>query len=108
MLNRLLTLDLKLLVKEVVGWKWLQHENILPFLGVMLAPSPISIASERMENGNIMDFVKTHQDYNRLRLVSGGGVSSFHRIDHSNSLQVQRLGWNTYTSTILSTETSKG
>ena len=66
---RSLTLHLQLLVKEVIGWKWLRHENILPFVGVMFAPS-ISITSERMENGNIMDFIKANQDYNRLRLVS--------------------------------------
>jgi len=40
----------------------------------MFAPSPISIVSERMDNGNIMDFIKANQDYNRLRLVSEGSV----------------------------------
>jgi len=71
-----LTLYPQLLVKEVVGWKWLRHENILPFVGVMPAPSPISIVSEQMENGNIMDFIKANRDYNRLRLVSGRSYST--------------------------------
>ena len=81
-----LTLHIQLLVKEVVGWKWLRHENILPFIGVMFAPSPISIASERMDNGNIMDFIKANQHYNRLRLVSEERVIFFHHIDRSGSL----------------------
>ena len=80
-LKWLLTLDPKLLVEEVVGWKWLQHENILPFVGVMLAPPLFSIVSERMENGNIMNFVKTHPDHNRLRLVSSGVSPSCCSID---------------------------
>ena len=74
--KQLLTLHPQLLVKEVVGWKWLRHENILPFIGVTLAPSLISIVSERMENGNIMDFIKANQDCSRLRLVSERSYST--------------------------------
>ena len=70
----LFTLGPKLLIKEVVGWKWLRHENILPFVGVSLKPPLFSIISERMENGNVMNFIKTHPNYNRLRLVSEGRV----------------------------------
>ena len=81
-LNWLFTLqNPKLPVKEVVGWKWLQHENILPFVGVTLTPPLFSIISERMENGNVMDFVKAHPDHNRLHLVSGGVCLSSHNID---------------------------
>ena len=61
----------KLLIKEVVGWKWLRHENILPFIGVIFTPPLISIISERMQNGNITEFVRAHPKHNRLRLVSG-------------------------------------
>lgn len=71
----LFTPGCKLLVKEVVGWKWVRHENILPFVGVSLEPSPFSIISERMENGNITNFIKAHPNYNRLRLVSEGRAS---------------------------------
>ena len=69
------TLCHELLVKEVVGWKWVHHENILPFVGVLSKPPLFSIISEWMENGNIMNFIKTRPDYNRLRLVSGGTAS---------------------------------
>ena len=71
--------DPKLLIKEVVGWKWLQHENILPFVGVTMIPPLFSIVSERMENGDISNFVKTHRDHNRLRLVSSGVRLSSYR-----------------------------
>jgi len=62
----------QLLVEEVVGWKWLRHENILPFLGV-LKPPLFSIISEQMENGNIIDFIRVHPNFNRLDLVSEEG-----------------------------------
>ena len=65
-----LTPSYKLLIKEVVGWKWIRHENILPFVGVLSKPPLFSIISERMENGNIMNFIQARPDYNRLRLVS--------------------------------------
>jgi len=67
----LLTLGFKLLAREVVGWKWLQHRNILPFVGVT---PELAIVSDLMENGNIMEFVNNHPRYNRLRLVSNGGI----------------------------------
>ena len=73
--KRLLILYLQFLVREVITWKWLRHENVLPFVGVMFAP--ISIVSERMENGTIMDFIRVNQDYNRLHLVSEGRVMLF-------------------------------
>lgn len=69
--------DPQLFVKEVVGWKWLRHENILPFLGVSLKPPLFSIISDRMENGSIMDFIRLHPSFNRFRLVSEGRSSIF-------------------------------
>lgn len=85
----MLTLDPKLLAKEVVGWKWLRHENILPFVGVMFTPPLISIVSARMENGNIMDFIKANQKYNRLRLVREESYLFLRRTDCLGSLWVQ-------------------
>ena len=64
------TFSSKLLVKEVVGWKWLRHGNILPFVGVSLKPPIFSIISERMKNGSVVNFIKAHPNHNRLCLVS--------------------------------------
>ena len=57
----------KLLVREVIGRKWLQHENILPFVGVT---PDLAIVSDLMEHGNIMEFITRHPHRNRLHLVS--------------------------------------
>ena len=65
------------LIKEVVRWKWLRHENILPFVGVLSKPPHFSIISERMENGSIMNFIRAHPNHNRLRLVSEETLFSF-------------------------------
>jgi hypothetical protein len=71
-LKRSLTPGSKVFLKEVIGRKWLQHDNILPFIGIILESPRFSIVSERMENGNIMDFVKARPNHNRLQLVSEG------------------------------------
>ena len=39
-----------------------------------------------MENGNIMDFIKVNQDYNRLSLVSEGCVIFIRYTDLPDSL----------------------
>ena len=62
-------------MKEVNAWKWLEHDNILPLLGVLDSPH-FSMISEFMGNGNIMNFVKVHPNHNRLQLVSEGTVSN--------------------------------
>jgi hypothetical protein len=65
--------EFKLLAREVVGWKWLRHENILPFVGVT---PKLAIVSDLMEYGNIMEFVANHPRHNRIRLVSNIGACS--------------------------------
>ncbi|KAF9648298.1 kinase-like protein [Thelephora ganbajun] len=49
----------------------------------MYTPPLISIVSARMENGNIMDFIKAHQKYNRLRLLADAvtGLKFLHEND---------------------------
>ena len=62
----------------------------MPFVGVMFTPStPISIASELMENGNITDFVRKNQDYNRVDLVSEVELMLLWCIDHLGSSLAQ-------------------
>lgn len=59
----------KRFAKEVVGWKWLRHENILPFVGVTSIPPPFSMVSAWMENGNIMSFLKANPTHNPFYLL---------------------------------------
>ena len=56
--------------EESVLWKALQHPNVLSLLGVIMTETKFAIVSEWMFNGNINEFVKTHQNANRYELVS--------------------------------------
>ena len=57
--------------KEVVTWKALCHQNVLPLLGVTMTEDPTRfvMVSEWMDNGDINRFVKAHPDVDRLQLV---------------------------------------
>ena len=55
--------------KEVMSWKALRHQNALPLLGVMMKGNQFVMVSEWMANGNINEFIKTHWDANRFKLV---------------------------------------
>ena len=57
-------------MNEVIAWKWLQHDNVLPLFGVVFDSPHFSMISEFMENGDIMYFIKVHPNHNRLQLVS--------------------------------------
>lgn len=58
------------LVKEVIGWAWLQHENILPFIGIGTQPTRLSIISQWIPNGDIVTFVANNPGRNLFPLVS--------------------------------------
>ncbi|KAK0498047.1 kinase-like domain-containing protein, partial [Armillaria luteobubalina] len=54
--------------QEALMWRQLQHPNILPFLGVseeLFAPR-YCLISLWMVNGNIISYLKTHPDHDRL------------------------------------------
>ena len=70
--DRSLTRRFKLLAKEVIGWRWLQHENVLSFVGVT---PDLAIVSDLMEHGNIREFIANNPRHNRLQLVSHAGTS---------------------------------
>jgi len=50
-------------------WKFLQHPNVLPLMGVTMSENRFAMASDWMVNGNIREFVKAHPDVDRLGLV---------------------------------------
>ena len=50
-------------------WKVLRDQNVLPLLGVMMSDNQLVMVSEWMANGNINEFVITHRDANRFKLV---------------------------------------
>lgn len=55
--------------KEVVTWKYLQHPNVLPLIGVIMNKFHFAMVSEWMKSGNINEFLKTHPGADRLGLV---------------------------------------
>ena len=50
-------------------WKALQHQNVLPLLGIMMSNNQFAMVSEWMGSGNINEFIKAHRDENRFELV---------------------------------------
>ena len=56
--------------REVLVWSQLSHPNVLPFLGASktLFPS-FCLISPWMNNGNILAYLKTHPEHNRLNSV---------------------------------------
>ena len=56
------------LYQEAIVWKRLEHQNIVPFLGI--TPSPLQLISEWMPGGDLTEYIKKHPDANRIDLVS--------------------------------------
>ena len=56
--------------KESVLWMNTRHPNVLELLAVNIDPQSgaLSMVSELMENGNIMDYIRVNET-NRIRLV---------------------------------------
>ena len=57
--------------KEAITWRFLNHQNVLPLLGVPKDNPSLKFAmvSEWMVNGTISEFVKARADVNRFKLV---------------------------------------
>ena len=56
--------------KEVITWKALRHQNVLPLLGVTMKKNQFAMVSEWMINGNVNEFIKKHINVNRFELVN--------------------------------------
>ena len=64
--------------KEAVTWKYLNHRNILPLLGV--TTEPLQLISNWVSGGNLLGYVQTHPRADRLRLVGGSSVVIVRRV----------------------------
>lgn len=92
------------LVKEVVGWAWLRHENILPFIGIATQPNKFSMVSEWIPNGDVMSFISHGPNRNPFPFVSWPlKITSEFNTAYSSS--TRWLGYNTCIGTILFTGT---
>ena len=56
--------------REIIGWKYLSHPNVLPFHGISETLFPFCIITPWLSNGKIIDYTKKNQGVNRLQLVS--------------------------------------
>lgn len=56
-------------LNEVILWKYLVHPNILPFLGVSRIKK-LSLVSEWMDNGSIINHLQKVPTVDRLKFVS--------------------------------------
>jgi serine/threonine protein kinase len=81
----------------VITWKAIQHPNVLPLLGVAIAGDQIAMVSEWMAGGNIKEFIETHPNANRYKLVSSpfNLTISSAAVDHFVSWQMLRRVWST-------------
>jgi serine/threonine protein kinase len=74
----------------VITWKAVQHPNVLPLLGVAIAGDRTVMVSEWMAGGNIKEFIETHPNANRYKLVGFplNLVTSSAAVDHFFALIV--------------------
>ena len=56
--------------RDIVGWKYVSHPNVLPFLGVSETLFEFCIINPWMPNGNIIEYIQRYQSVDRLQLVS--------------------------------------
>ena len=56
-----------MLYREAVVWKRLEHQNIVPFLGITL--TPLQLISEWMPGGPLAEYIKKNPNADRLGLV---------------------------------------
>ena len=59
-------------IKEALYWRYLEHPNILPFLGISLdtfEPNFNALVFPLMGDGNILEFLEKKPNTNRFSLV---------------------------------------
>ncbi|CAE6532423.1 unnamed protein product [Rhizoctonia solani] len=56
-------------LKEIRVWSFLDHENVLPLLGLCVVNNELGMVSELMPNGNIQDYIRKNPDVNRYQLA---------------------------------------
>ncbi|KZT57514.1 kinase-like protein [Calocera cornea HHB12733] len=69
---------------EILRWVHLRHPNVLPFLGTARLGAevfrPVCFVSPWVKNGNIMEYLATHKEVDKLPLIQGiiDGVEYLH------------------------------
>ena len=68
-ISRVLTRARQSFYREVVSWKQFKHPNLLLLEAAIKTWRGLTMISEWMESGTIMDFIVAHPETNRLKLV---------------------------------------
>lgn len=59
------------LYRIILGWKYMTHPNVVPFLGVTETPDyPFCFVNHWLPNGNIAKYIPKKPGVNRFQLVS--------------------------------------
>ncbi|CAE6511150.1 unnamed protein product [Rhizoctonia solani] len=56
-------------LKEIRVWSFLNHDNVLPLLGLCIVNNELGMVSELMPNGNIQDYIRNNPSANRYQLA---------------------------------------
>jgi len=76
--------------REIIGWKYVSHPNVLPFHGVSEALFPFCIITPWLSNGNIIEYTKKNQRVNRLQLLA----QTVCGLEYLHSLSIVHTGIN--------------
>ena len=55
--------------QEILEWKYVSHQNLVPVLGFSDKIPPFCIINPWLKNGNILNYLGEKQEANRLKLV---------------------------------------
>jgi serine/threonine protein kinase len=56
--------------REIIGWKYVVHQNVVPFSGISETLFSFCIVNPWLPNGNILEYTRKNKRVNRLKLVS--------------------------------------
>jgi len=73
--------------EEAVAWKHLEHPNIVPLLGITIAPSPPQLISDWISGGNLTNYIGDHPGADRLGLVDAPVALDNRRAHHFQGVQ---------------------
>ncbi|KAF8521088.1 kinase-like domain-containing protein, partial [Hysterangium stoloniferum] len=70
--------------REVLLWRQLRHDNVLPFLGLFQPPdrSGVAIISRWKPRGNLMDYIKDVRNPDRFKLMMGASAGLTYLHEH--------------------------
>ncbi|KAF8608929.1 kinase-like protein, partial [Ceratobasidium sp. AG-I] len=55
--------------KEIQVWSFLDHENVLPLIGLCVVNNELGMVSELMPNGNVQEYIQRNPSVDRHRLA---------------------------------------